>query len=322
MSSFSIPNPSLDEFIQPLRSQITKLNISFPMMPGKIKEDFFPNVEELTITSMLSPQLNCPKLKILRISNPIFSIAKTCKNSPLLEKIKVINPSETTFIQNVKSLLNSLQQLKHLKNVTLIGKEFTLCVGLFESTIKSNVLTKFKIKNVSTFDLITFMKNNPNLEKISLEGATIQDINEIRLLNLSLEKITTFRCKVDEDFSVFMLIKKCANLKKLSLEFESAKHIELFLAYVEQFKNLESLSIISTSQEKINLKLIKNIQKCIKLTYVKLDLPGNYPKYIEELIEVVDTLPFVRDIGIGKLEDNYNCQKQLVKKIKEKEYLM
>ena len=102
MSSFSIPNPSLDEFIQPLRSQITKLNISFPMMPGKIKEDFFPNVEELTITSMLSPQLNCPKLKILRISNPIFSIAKTCKNSPLLEKIKVINPSETTFIQNVK----------------------------------------------------------------------------------------------------------------------------------------------------------------------------------------------------------------------------
>ena len=66
-------------------------------------------------------------------------------------------------------------------------------MGLFESTIKSNVLTKFKIKNVSTFDLITFMKNNPNLEKISLEGATIQDINEIRLLNLSLEKITTFR---------------------------------------------------------------------------------------------------------------------------------
>ena len=74
MSSFSIPNPSLDEFIQPLRSQITKLNISFPMMPGKIKEDFFPNVEELTITSMLSPQLNCPKLKILRISNLIFRI--------------------------------------------------------------------------------------------------------------------------------------------------------------------------------------------------------------------------------------------------------
>ena len=111
MSSFSIPNPSLDEFIQPLRSQITKLNISFPMMPGKIKEDFFPNVEELTITSMLSPQLNCPKLKILRISNPIFSIEKTCKNSPLLEKIKVINPSETTFTQNVKSLLDSLQQL-------------------------------------------------------------------------------------------------------------------------------------------------------------------------------------------------------------------
>ena len=105
------------------------------------------------------------------------------------------------------------------------------------------------------------------------------------------------------------------------MEFESAKHIELFLAYVEQFKNLESLSIISTSQEKINLKLIKNIQKCIKLTYVKLDLPGNYPKYIEKLIEVVDTLPFVRDIGIGKLEDNYNCKKQLVKKIKEKEYL-
>ena len=77
MSSFSIPNPSLDEFIQPLRSQITKLNISFPMMPGKIKEDFFPNVEELTITSMLSPQLNCPKLKILRNKQSNFFY---CKN--------------------------------------------------------------------------------------------------------------------------------------------------------------------------------------------------------------------------------------------------
>lgn len=321
MSNFSISNPSLDEFIKPFRSQITKLDLSFPMLPVKITDEFFPNVEELRFSSILSPQLKCPKLKILRISNPIESIEKTCHDSPLLEKIKLVYTLNTVLGKNVKLLLDSLQKLKHLKKLIIIGNEFTSCEGIFESTIKSNVLTKFKIKNIHTFDVITFLKNNPNLEKISLEGATIQSINKIDLLNLSLERITTFRCKVDEDFTVFRLIKKCSKLKKLSLEFESVEHIELFLDYVEKLKNLESLSIISTSQGTIDLKLIKNIRKCIKLTYVKLDLPGNFPKYVEKLIEVVDRLPFVRDIGIGQTIDNCNFQKHLVKKIKEKEYL-
>ena len=209
------------------------------------------------ISNFFFPENLCNLFSLrIKIELPFKFIENIIKNNKNLIFLNIKIKNETKNFLKIIDLLNSLKELNTLKLNIVLNNEKNEILG---KNLKLNNLLKLKILHSENLDLEKILKNNPN-------------INNLTLKYKNQNKQNNFQIKINENNKILTLnLINYKNIGNFLDEFLKFKNLNFLMFNEFEDCSLENLKKIKNLLEKnVNLKINLKVDKIINLLFEKI----------------------------------------------------
>ena len=209
------------------------------------------------ISNFFFPENLCNLFSLrIKIELPFKFIENIIKNNKNLIFLNIKIKNETKNFLKIIDLLNSLKELNTLKLNIVLNNEKN---EILSKNLKLNNLLKLKILHSENLDLEKILKNNPN-------------INNLTLKYKNQNKQNNFQIKINENNKILTLnLINYKNIGNFLDEFLKFKNLNFLMFNEFEDCSLENLKKIKNLLEKnVNLKINLKVDKIINLLFEKI----------------------------------------------------